>query len=419
MEKVIRYPNGLRLIVENIPALRAVSAGIWVATGSAKENSANNGISHFTEHMLFKGTDKLCAFEIADKFEAMGANINAFTSKEVTCYYFKAIDEYAADCFSMLSHIFFDSTFPEDELDKERKVILEEINMVEDSPEDICFDLMSDSLYGDTSLGRTILGPADNVRRFKKADIDKYMGENYCADNIVISIAGNVTLKQADKLVQKYVMPKICDKAKNKQALENIEVKRSHKERIKDFEQSNIAVSIPSLPFNDPLSMRQAVLNTILGGAMSSRLFQRVREELGLAYSIYSSPSAYTNNGSFNIVVNISVQNTEQTLNAIVEEVKRMNESGISEDELKKAKTQLKSASIFSQENVQSIMTSNGKLLAVGDEVYDIDKRIKQIDDVKSSDVIEFSRNLFSKDNICSAYVGKKHGVDINGLLKF
>lgn len=418
MEKVIRYENGLRLIVDYIPAFRSVSAGFWAAAGSAKETESTSGISHFTEHMLYKGTDKYCAYEIANKFEAMGANINAFTSKEVTCYYFKSIDEYAENCFSLLSHIFFDSAFPFDELDKERKVILEEINMVEDSPEDICYDLMSESLYGNSPLGRTILGPVENIKRFNKSDIEDYMGENYCADNIVVSIAGNVTLKQADKFVKKYVLPKICAQASNKSKIDKMDIKSAHKERIKDFEQSNIAISFPSIPFYDPLSMTQGILNTILGGSMSSRLFQRVREELGLAYSIYSAPSAYTNNGSFNIVVNINAANIEETLNAITGELKSLCRDGITDEELMRAKTQLKSSAVFSQENVQSIMTSNGKLLAVANEIYDIDRRIKEIDAVTKKGVCDFSDMLFLKSPVCTAYVGKSHNVDINSLIK-
>ena len=417
MEKLVRYDNGLRLIVENIPSLRSVVIGFWVATGSSKENDGNNGISHFTEHVMFKGTDKMTAFDIANSFEKLGANINAFTSKECTCYFLKTIDENAETCFSLLSDIFFDSTFPSDELDKERNVILEEINMVEDTPEDICYDLLARARYDGHPLGRTILGPSDNVKRFTANDVKKYIADNYTADRIVVSVAGNISIGKSDELVKKYFMPRLAEKKSAGNVLPAAPIAKKHVERVKDFEQSNIAISFPSVPFNDSLSTTQAVLSTLLGGAMSSRLFQRVREQLGLCYSIYSSPSAFVNNGSFNIVVNISACNTEQTLEAVIGEIKRLLKEGITDDELNRSKVQLKSSCIFSQENVQTIMMSNGKLLALRGEVYDIDKRIKEIDAVTKQGVMDFAQKLFVNNGICSSYVGKPHSVDFNKIL--
>lgn len=419
MGKLIEYDNGLRVIVEHIPSFRSAVIGFWVATGSSNEDESNNGISHFTEHVMFKGTDKLSAFDIADSFEHLGANINAFTSKECTCYYLKTIDENTEKCFSLLSDIFFDSTFPADELDKERNVILEEINMVEDSPEDICYDLLASARYGSHPLGKTILGPGENVKRFTGTDVKKYMSQRYTADNIVVSLAGNVTDKQADEFVNKYFMGRLnCNKGATEK-LKKANSARRHAERIKDFEQSNIAISFPSVPFNDPLSTTQAVLSTLFGGAMSSRLFQRVREQLGLCYSIYTAPSSFVGNGSFNIVVNISAQNTQKTLDAIIDEIKRLLKDGVTDEELSRSKMQLKSSCIFSQENVQSIMLSNGKLLALTGEIYDIDKRIREIDAVTKQGVMDFSEKLFKFDAVCSAYVGKDHGVDFNKMLSF
>ncbi len=417
MEKLVRYDNGLKLIVENIPSLRSVVIGFWVATGSSAETEINNGISHFTEHVMFKGTDKMNAFEIAGSFERLGANINAFTSKECTCYFVKSIDENSEKCFSLLSDIFFDSTFPADELDKERKVILEEINMVEDSPEDICYDLLAKARYEGHPLGKTILGPSDNVKRFSGDDVKKYISETYTADKIVVSVAGNITREKADELIKKYFIGRLGNKKSGKGELLAAPIAKRHVERIKDFEQSNIAVSFPSVGFNDPKATTQATLSTLLGGAMSSRLFQRVREQLGLCYSIYSAPSAFINNGSFNIVVNISVCNTEQTLNAVIGEIKRLLKDGITEEELERSKVQLKSSCIFSQENVQTIMMSNGKLLALSGEVYDIDKRIKEIDAVTKKGVEDFAHRLFVNEGICSSYVGKPHSVDFKKIL--
>lgn len=416
MEKFVKYDNGLRLVVENYPGLRSVAMGFWVAAGSSRENAENNGISHFTEHVMFKGTDKMNAYEIAGSFEYLGANINAFTSKECTCYYLKSIDENAEKCFSLLSDIFFDSAFPDEELDKERNVIIEEINMVEDSPEDICYDLLAKARFGEHPLGRTILGPQDNVRRFKSEDVKKYISEKYCSDRIVISIAGNITLKQADSYIRKYVLPRMKINKLPNERLSVAPTAKKHVERIKDFEQSNIALSFPSIGFNNPQSTTQAVLSTILGGSMSSRLFQRVREQLGLCYSIYSAPSSFINNGAFNIVVSISACNTRKTTDAILEEIKLFLRGGITDDELSRAKTQLKSSCIFSQENVQTVMMSYGKLMTLCDEIYDIDKRINDIDAVTKDGVMEFAEKLFENDGLCTAYVGKPHDVDFDKL---
>jgi len=416
MQKVFNYKNGLRLIVDTVPGLKSVSGGIWVDVGSAKETPDINGLSHFTEHMIFKGTDKLSPFAIADKFESLGAHINAFTGKGATCYFVKSIDEHFEECFKTLSHIFFDSIFDAGELDKERNVILEEINMVEDSPEDICFDLSASATYGTTALGQTILGPSDNIKRFKSEDVKKFIGDFYCASNIVVSLSGHITPEQADALVQKYVLNKAC--ANQSFALEpkKMVIQRTHKQRIKDFEQSNIVLTYDSLPFNHTDFAIQNVLNVIAGGGMSSRLFQTIREKMGLAYSVYTTPSAHLYNGNFNIVLNISPENTQKTLDAVASELKKLKSGDVTGQEIERAKAQLKSALIFSRENVQSIMIATGKLLLMANEVFDIDKRIAQIDAVTADDVNAFAAKVFVDNTFCSAYVGKAHKADFNAF---
>lgn len=412
MDKLIKYDNGLRVVVENIPNLHSVVMGIWVGMGSSKETSDINGLSHFTEHMMFKGTNKFSPQQIAEEFETLGARINAFTGKETTCYYLKTIDEQAEKCFDLLSHICFESIFPEDELDRERKVIVEEINMVEDSPEDICYDILAGKIYENSPIGQTILGPIENVNRFKKADVDNFINKNYCANNIVVSFAGNITLKQADNLIKKYVLNKISKHKTVTNFADKIVPSKGHIQRIKEFEQSNIAISFPSIEFNNKLSSTQAILNVILGGSMSSRLFQSIRERLGLAYSVYSAPSAFKNNGTFNIILNISARNTQKALDAVKSELKILLDKGIDQKEFDRAKTQIKSTLIFGQENTQTVMSSLGKLLIMSDEVYDFDNKIKEINSVNLKDVEEFSKKIFTQKNIVTAYVGKDSGVD-------
>ena len=419
MQKLTTYENGLRVITDTVPGLKTVAAGIWVNMGSSKETKPLNGLSHFTEHMLFKGTDKLSAYEIADRFESYGAQINAFTGKECTCYYVKSIDEYAEPCFELLSHIFLDSVFPEDELLKERNVVLEEINMVEDSPEDICYDELAAALYGEGPLGQTILGPAKTVQSFFRNDVADFVNRTYCAENTVLSLAGNITPEEADAYVRRHMLPKLRAKTIRLTEAGKQPNGRVHRERIKDFEQSNIALGFSSLPFDDKRSSVQNVLNVVLGGGMSSRLFQAIRERLGLAYSVYSAPSAFLHNGSFNIVLNISPENTQKALDATVAEIRKVLDGDITQKEIARAKTQLKSALFFARENVQSIMNANGKLLTVAGRVYDIERKISEIDCVDADAVTSLAAEIFRDEALCSAYVGKPCKADFAGLKLF
>lgn len=416
MNRVLDYKNGLRAVVYPIPGVRSVACGFWVGVGSRYEDDATNGISHFTEHVNFKGTDKLTPFDIAHGFESYGANVNAFTSKECTCYYCKSVDEYAEPCFALLADIFFHSTYPPEELDKERKVIVEEINMNEDSPEDLCYDELGAAIYGGTGLGRTILGPAENVMRFTKADVDAFVGKNYSPARTVIAFAGNVTAAHVDTLIRKYVLPEFGrDYPAAVRPQETLGTRR-YRERIKPFEQANLALAFPALPFADENSSVQAALNVALGGGMSSRLFQSVREQKGLAYSVYTSPNGYDGVGTFNVYLNISENNTLKALEAVKEEIDAFVRDGITESELERSKIQLKSALVFAGENVQSIMTSAGKLMLLKGELYDIEERIAEIDAVTADKITDLARRIFDYDKMNAAYVGKKTDADVLGV---
>lgn len=415
MTELLKYDNGLRVVVNTVRGVRSVASGFWVGVGSAYESDENNGLSHFTEHVTFKGTDDLSAFDIAHRFESYGAAFNAFTSKECTCYYAKSIDEYAENCFALLGEILLRSVYDDGELDKERKVIVEEINMVEDTPEDICYDELAAATYGNANLGKTILGPIGNVKKFRHDDVKKFTDKYYVSGNIVIAFAGNITTGQADELVKKYVMPYI--KAGDRATLYSLPDRNARKcgMRIKDFEQANLALFFPSVSAFAPEASVCALTSVAFGGGMSSRLFQSVRERKGLAYSVYSSPSAYKETGAFNIYLNISEENTDKVLSAVREEIDLLTDKGLTEEELERSKVQLKSSLVFSGENVQSVMSSSGKAMLGNDEIYDFDKKIAQIDAVTPSDVIEYVRKTFDYSKMNAAYVGKKTKADILG----
>lgn len=414
MSDMKTYENGLRIVVESSDSARSVAVGFWVGVGSRYENEETNGLSHFTEHMLFKGTDKLSPLEVANAFENYGAHINAFTGKEYTCYYYKSVDEYNEKCFEILNHIFFDSVFDADELEKERKVVIEEINMVEDSPEDLCFDLISKANFGDVGLGRTILGPAEKIKKITRDDIVRFIKQHYSPQNLVISFAGNITLAAAEKLVEAHVLPKIGTTVAAKVLPQKeTEFKQISLQKIKDFEQSNIILSFPSLRYAHPDMSVQSILNMIVGGSMSSRLFQSIRERQGLAYSVYASPSTYADCGNFNIVLNITPQNTDKVLASVRKELDLLKKEGIQKAELDRTKVQLKSSLVFSQENVQTQMSILGKSVIIAGEAFSMEKRLGDIDAVKLDAVNAFAQKLFDYEKTNAAYVGKPVKSDI------
>lgn len=415
MAEIIKYPNGLRVLVENNPFVRSVAASIWVRTGSAMEDNSNNGISHFLEHVLFKGTDKMTAFDIANAFESKGASVNAFTSKELTCFYFKSIDSDVENCFGVLSDIFFNSAFAQKELDSERNVVVEEINMEDDSPEDICYDLLAKALYGEHSFGMTVLGPRENVLRFNKPHLDEYIKNQYTAEGIAIVFVGNIDIEQADRIVKENFLPFVSDKPQ-KSIVTKPNMRVTTQTFIKDFKQSNLMFAYPSIAIDDSRTGTQGVLNTILGGCMGSRLFQNIREKKGLAYSVYSSPSRNSNCGSFNIALNINSVNTQKAINGVFEEIDLIIDKGVTADELEMAKAQLRASITFGQENIQTIMLTLGKMLLLAGRVFDIDARLEEINAVTLDDVNAIAKETFLQKPAL-AYVGQDAGIDFDKAL--
>lgn len=401
------FDNGLRLIVDKINGLFSVSAGVLVKTGSCNESEEENGISHFIEHTVFKGTKTRSAFEISDYIDRIGAQINAFTSKELTCYYTKSTSDHLKESLEVLSDIFFDSVFDETELEKEKGVIIEEINMSEDSPEDLCMDILASAYHGDKGLGKTILGPIKNIKKFGKKDVYSYMDKYYTADNVVISLAGNVDVKQAEEWVENLFASKFTRfKCESQKDFANDQPKNLAKN--KKIEQSHIAFSIPAISVTDTRSDALNIANIIFGGGMSSRLFQKIREELGLCYSVYSYVSQYQKQGVLEIYAGVNSESAESATQAILDELKKMRESGISEQEFLRGKEQIKSAFIMGRESTASQMLLYGKYLLFLNQKLDFNKRIEKIEKVTIEDVRKVIDEIFNYDKIASAIVGNK-----------
>lgn len=399
-----KFDNGLRLIVKQMPGLMSVTIGIIVHTGASIETDSEDGISHFIEHMMFKGTKKRSAFRISDEMDAIGAQMNAYTSKDLTCYYAKSTTGHAGEAFEILSDLFLNSTFPEEEMVREKGVIVEEINMNDDTPDDLCLDLLSKAFYGERGYGRNILGPRENVNSFTRHDIQKYMARRYTASNIVISMAGNIEPEYAEELVARYFenLPYV--------PAENIIVKVENPAkslfRKKEIEQIHIGFAFPSVKRYGPLFDATQILNSVLGGSMSSRLFQKVREELGLAYTVYSYLSTYAETGSLVVYSGVNAGNYIKSVDAVfdcIDDIKRKN---ISKEEFMRGKEQLTSSSVFSQESTSSQMLLYGKELLYSGRVYDFEERVNKISAVTLDDIMAAVECNFNRDKLAVSVVG-------------
>lgn len=396
--------NGVRVIVKRMEGLLSVTMGVLVGTGAAYETDTEDGISHFIEHMQFKGTDKHTAFELSDAFDALGAQVNAFTGKDMTCFYAKSTSDHAKEAFSLLAELFLDSTFPEEEMAREKGVVIEEINMDEDSPEDLCLDLLARAAYGNRGYGRNILGPASNVQGFTREQLFAYKAERYCPQNIVISFAGNIDLSLALELAEKHFGGmKPCAFAKR---IPPVDREINNLFRKKPIEQAHFAFAFPAIERDDPAFPATQVMNMILGGGMSSRLFKKVREELGLAYSVYSYSSHYEKTGLFTVYAGVNPQKAEEAAKAVISVIREFREKGVTEEEFLRGREQLKSGNIFSQENTSSQMLLYGKQLLYKNEVYDFEKRMEEISALRLDDIHAAIAQNFDFDKACVASVG-------------
>ncbi|PWM70244.1 MAG: peptidase M16 [Bacillota bacterium] len=407
MEEFKIYDNGLRLVVKPMAGMFTVSMGIIVNTGSVNETAENNGISHYIEHMLFKGTKKRSSFEISDAIDGLGSQINAYTAKENTCYYVKSTKENFAASAEILSDIFFNSVFDDEESAREKGVILEEIHMCEDTPEDLCLDILAEAYFGKTGLGRTILGTAQNVEKFTKEDIRAYMDRFYVPSNIVVSVAGNITFAEAEKICDELFAANFSRAAEKPQPFFHKEIFTGNAFKTKDIEQAHIGLCMPSYRLGSKMTAAVRVLNTVFGGGMSSRLFQIIREKYGLAYSVYSYVSQYAHLGTFEIYAGVNPSKRDMALDCIFGEIERLKKDGITEAEFKRGKEQVRASFLMAQESTASQMLLYGKQLLMLDELFDMKKKIEELDACRMEDVNVAIDENFHLDKLAAATVGK------------
>lgn len=406
MVKVKTYTNGLRVIVKEIEYVQSVTMGVMVGVGSAHETEDENGISHFIEHVNFKGTERRTAFDISDEIDGIGAQINAFTAKDVTCYYVKCIEEHVERSFEILSDIFLNSTYPKEELDKERTVIIEEINMTEDTPDDLCIDKLATAYFGNRGYGATILGPIENAKRFNREDIFNYRKKYYVPQNTVISFAGKIKFERVVELVDKY-FANFSSSANFSSNYVTTSFYGNDSCVEKSIEQVHIGLGIPCVEITSPERSACLCLSSILGGGMSSRLFQSVREKRGLAYSVYSFLSAYKETGILYIYAGVNPKSVTEAYNCILEEITDFSKKGITQKELNRAKEQIKGSTALSSESTSSLMMSFGKRLLLSNEIFDVEKELKKLSSLTLEEVNLVAKNRFNCKKMATSIVGK------------
>lgn len=399
-------PNGLRVLCEQLPHLRSVSMGVWVKAGSILEREHENGLSHLIEHMAFKGTGRRSARQIAQEMDAVGGYLNAATSKLCTCYYAKVIDENLPLAADILSDIVRFPAIDPKELDKERNVVLEEISMTDDSPEDVAYDLIASAMFGKQPLGQTILGPRELIASYTREDILAFRARHYSPMNTCVAIAGNFDLNQVKELIAQ----RFGDWTGGTGEIFPVNAVNQNPQTLtadKDTEQAHICLGYRGKPLGDADAYPMAVFNSILGGGMSSRLFQRIREESAMAYSVYSAPSAYPHCGDFTIYAAVSPRNVKTVLAQIDEETSRLVRDGATQEEFSMAKAQLKGGFILGQESAYNRMNSMGSNMALMNRVITTDETIRRIEAVTPEDVRRVAAETLGSPR-SQAFVGKK-----------
>ena len=406
MYKIHTLSNGLTIIGEEIPYLKSITLGIWVNAGSRIEEENNAGISHFIEHMLFKGTKNRTSKELASTIDNLGGQINAFTSKECTCFYVKLLDEHISIGVDVLSDMMLNSLFNSEEIDKERQVILEELKMYEDSPEDLSYDLLTENIYKTDGLGMNIIGTKESLYNINRENILEYFNKYYVASNCVISMSGNFNFEEMIELIE--------DKFNNlPQGEVKVEVTKPEFHpcfiaKNKDTEQVNLAMSLKAIPLeNREDAYALSIVNNIFGGSISSRLFQNIRENKGLVYSIYSAPSLYRKTGELGIYASMSNENLKKVYNLVLEEIDNLRINGLTEQEIKESKEQLKGSYILGLESTSSRMMSIGKAMLLMKEVKNPNDIIESINNIDKERIDLIIDKVFNKENIGVCIVGK------------
>ena len=406
---------GTTVIMEKTERVQSAALGIWVKAGASDEWDDVSGVSHFIEHMMFKGTETRTAKQIAEDVDKIGGVFNAFTGKEATCYYIKTLSSNICKGAEILLDMLTGSRFDQEEMDRERKVICEEIKMVKDTPDDDVYDTISELVASGNPLGRSILGTPESLAGIDRSKLVDYRDQMYARDSIVVAVAGNFDEEAIEAIFEDRLTSLRAEKPKKEIQLKPYQ--QSFNVKVRDIEQTHICLATPGIALDDPRYYTFVLLNSIFGGSMSSRLFQNIREQKGLAYSVCSMNLFSSYWGFFSIYAGVSPEKTEEALDAIHYELDTLREGGVTEEELAMAKEQMKSSYIFGLESVNSRMFSIGKNKLLLDRVYSEEEVLSSCDKVTREDIREAAEMIGDYSSYCGAAVTGKD-FDLERIVK-
>ena len=404
-------PNGLRLLTEQMPHVRSVSIGVWLARGSRHEPQQHAGIAHFVEHMLFKGTSSRSAEDIAQQIDSIGGQMDAFTAKEYAGYYIKVLDEHLALAMEVLADIVLRPAFVAGDIQREKKVVLEEIKMVEDTPDDLVHELFTEHFWKGHALGRAILGTPDTVGAFSADTLRNYFTSTYTAGNLIVAAAGNVEPSQVRDIAARHFghLPTTDETLIEEppHAMQEVVV------RNKELEQSHVCLGTDGYRQDHEDRYASYVMNTVLGGSMSSRLFQNVREKRGLAYAVFSGLTAYRDAGSVTVYAGCANDAVGELIDVVVAELRRMKEEPPSESELRRAKDHLKGSLMLNLESTSSRMSHLARQEIYFDRQFGLDDTLRGVERVTQEDLQRVARDLFGADALAATVLGAVNGLDL------
>lgn len=406
-------PNGLTILTERMEHIRSVSIGIWVRTGSRHELPDHNGISHFLEHMVFKGTKSRSAQAIAREVDSIGGNMDAFTAKECICFNIKVLDEHLPIALDILSDLVLNPVFDAKDIAREQGVILEEIKMDEDSPEYLVHEIFTQNFWKDHPLGKPILGTKDTVKRFQQEIVQDYYRQRFYPGNLIVSAAGSLDHAKVVELVtERFHHLKPHSNGFHAEAPKT--VSRIVTRNKKSLEQVQICMGVPAPHISDDRRYVSYILNTMLGGGMSSRLFQTIREDRGLAYAIYSELNPYRDTGCMAVYAGTSMEWAPKVVECVVSEFRNFKEHGVPEDELRRAKDQLKGSLMLSLESSTARMSNLARNAMYFDRFFTLDEIIERIEAVTAEDLMQLSQELFRPEEIAVTVLGNLDGLKIS-----
>lgn len=394
-------PNGVRVVTETIPSVRSISVGIWIYTGSRDEAADESGISHFIEHMVFKGTVRRRMHHIAQRMEAVGGYLNAFTAKEYTCYYTRALDEHLARAIDTVCDLVLQPTFPEKELAKEKDVVLEEMKMYEDTPDDLVFDRFEAALYREHEMGRPVIGFPETVRAFTRNQLVDYMDRHYTPNRMVVAVAGNAEHATVVRLVEKAFA--VTDRgagAMTRTPVNGYAPVEFVEQR--PIQQAHLILGTRGASVYHPDRITISVLNTILGGGMSSRLNQNIREKYGFCYNIYSFANMHSDTGDFGVYMGTDASKVERAKKLIMRELEKLAESPVGERTLVQAKNQVKGSIMLGLESMSNRMMRLGRQELYYERYVSLDEVTDEVDAVTSADVLRVAQALFVPERFTS-----------------